>query len=113
MSGNSERKAIIRAYKEREVRRGVFAVRCAESGGVWIGVSNNLDATQNGLWFTLRMGSHPIKELQNAWNQHGEGAFEFQELEKLTADLHPLAVEDRLKERKSFWVAKLGGLPLF
>ena len=51
------RKDPINAYKERKPKAGIFAVRCAPTGDVWIGESRNLDAQQNSVWFTLRNGS--------------------------------------------------------
>ena len=42
------------------------------------------------------------------WNADGEGAFQYEILEKLEDDVHPLAVADRLKEMRSRWIAQLG-----
>jgi len=113
MQSISERKKAIREFKERKPVRGAFAVRCTTSNRVWIGTSCNLDATKNGLWFSLRIGSHPVKSLQNEWNSHGEPAFDYEILEKLEDDLHPLAVADLLKAKKSHWVAQMAANPLY
>jgi len=113
MQLNSERKKAIREFKEREPLRGTFAVRCTANNCVWVGTSYNLEATKNGLWFSLRIGSHPVKSLQSEWNAHGEPAFKYEILEKLASDLHPLTVADQLKEKKRHWCAQLAACPLY
>ena len=113
MQSTTDRKAAIRKFKEREPLRGAFAVRCLATSRVWVGSSQNLDAAKNGLWFTLRLGSHPVKSLQSEWNAHGEAAFQYEILEKLESDLHPMTVGDLLKEKKSYWVAQLAAYPLY
>ena len=113
MQLNVDRRRAIREFKERKPLRGTFAVRCMASNRIWVGSSYNLDATKNGLWFSLRIGSHPVKSLQNEWNTHGEPAFDYEILEKLEDDLHPLAVADILKEKKSHWVAQMAACPLY
>lgn len=104
------RKAAIRAFKERKVAKGIFAVRCTATGCVWVGASPNLDAWRNSLWFTLRQGTHPNKELQREWNAQGEAAFEYAVAETLAEDVSSLALNDLLKEKKGFWKQKLAAL---
>ena len=48
------------------------------------------------------------RSLQEEWNAHGEDAFQYEILEKLEDDVHPLAVAARLKEMRSRWIAQLG-----
>jgi hypothetical protein len=106
------RKEAIRNFKERKPLLGAYAVRCTSTGHVWVGVSRNLDATRNGCWFTLRNGLHREKSLQEEWNAHGESAFQFEILVGLDEEIHPLEVDDLLKEQKKTWIAKLGAQPL-
>jgi hypothetical protein len=113
MQSTLDRREAIREFKERKPLRGTFAVRCTASNRVWVGASNNLEATKNGLWFSLRIGSHPVKSLQSEWNAHGESTFQYEILEKLEEDLHPMTAADLLKEKKRHWVAQLEALPLF
>ncbi len=47
----SSRKAAIRAFKERKTPRGIFAVRCSVTGGVWVDSAMDLDAAKNRVWF--------------------------------------------------------------
>ena len=107
MESKAARKEAIQKFKERKVALGVFAVRCTASGRVWVDSSRNLDAARNGNWFGLRNGSHRDKLLQQEWNSYGENAFQYEVLEKLEDDVHPLAVAARLKEMRSRWIAQL------
>ncbi len=103
-----QKKEAIRKYKEEVPPRGIFAVRCGESGRVWVGASRNLKAEQNRTWFTLRLGNHHERTLQEQWNTHGENAFRYEVLEKLDEDLPAIALPDVLKERKLHWATRLG-----
>ena len=112
MQSKESRKEAIRPFKERKSLPGTYAIRCIASGRVWVGVSKNLHATKNGCWFCLRNGSHYDKMLQQEWTELGELAFQFEILESLEEDVHPLETDDRLKEMKSRWTARLDALPL-
>ena len=101
------RKAAIAAYKERKPAYGVYAVICGATGQAWVGCSRHVDNQQNGLWFTLRLGSSPHASLQAAWNEHGEQAFRFEELERLRDDYPEIGRLDELKKRQSLWRARL------
>lgn len=107
---NARKKDLIRAFKETPVRQGVFAVRCAASGQVWVSPSPNLDKQQTGLWFSLRMGGNPNKAMQAAWKAHGEAAFSFEVLEvlEIADDTPPYVIRTQLKDRAASWQEKLG-----
>jgi len=106
------RKEAIKAYKARKPQRGAFAVRCRATGHVWVGASPSLGTVQNSVWFGLRHGGYHEKALQAEWNAHGEGAFEYEILEKLDEDVNPLAIKDLLKEKKVQWAGRLGARTL-
>lgn len=112
MELKASRKESIRNFKEQKSLLGAYAVRCTTTGQVWVGVSRNLNATRNGCWFTLRNGLHTEKSLQAEWNLHGEAAFQYEILEGFDEDIHPLAVNDLLKEKKTYWLARLSAQPL-
>jgi hypothetical protein len=112
MPSKESRKEAVRKFKERKSLLGAYAVRCTVTGHVWVGVSKNLDATRNGTWFTLRNGLHREKSLQDEWNAHGESAFQYEILVGLDEDIHPLEVNDLLKEQKKTWIDQLGAQPL-
>lgn len=104
----SGRKALLRAYKERKVEAGVYAVRCQASGEVWVGSTPDLYTRQSGVWFTLRLGSHREPSLQAAWNAYGADAFVFEPVETIDAEgLDAFGRASRLKDRRDHWVGTL------
>jgi hypothetical protein len=99
-----QKRKLVRDYKERKVSPGVYALRCVATGEVWVAPSRNLDAQQNGIWFTLRMGSHPNKALQAVWNAQGEASFAYEIVERIDdEDLTPYLVDAALRERTRHW----------
>ncbi len=102
-----DRKAAVAAYKERKPAFGVFAVICNATGQAWIGTSRHVDTQKNGLWFALKLGSSPYPGLQAVWRDHGEGAFRFEELERLREDFPELGRGDELKRRQALWRDRL------
>ncbi len=55
-----DKKAARAAYKERKQVAGIFAIRCAPSGEVWVGQTLTLLTIQNRLWFMLTHGRPEI-----------------------------------------------------
>lgn len=109
----SGRKALLREYRERKVEAGIFAVRCTATGEAWIGATPDLSTRQNGVWFSLRLGSHREKSLQAAWNAQGAEAFVFEIVE--TVDIEGLDVamrNSKLKDRRAHWIATLNATGL-
>jgi len=102
------RKAAIGAYKERKSAAGIYVVRCRVSGRAWVGRAPDLRTIGNRLWFTLRCGTSLHRDLQDAWRQHGEASFAFEELERLDDDLSPYAREKALEARLAHWRDTLG-----
>ena len=105
-----DRRAQVQAWKEgRKPRAGIFRVACAPAGKAWLGVSRNLDAQQNSIWFSLRHGGSPNREMQAAWKTHGEDAFVFDEVEVVDVEeLSAYLVNQRLQEQLKHWCAELG-----
>lgn len=104
---SADRKALIADYKDRETIAGVFAVICSATGRAWVGASRHIDTQQNGLWFSLKMGSSPFKTLQAEWNAHGADSFRFEQLDRLSPDLSDMARKDELKKRAALWAVRL------
>ena len=103
------RRQVVRDYKDRKVPLGIFAVRCAVTGEVWVGASRNLDQQRNSIWFALRQGGHPNPALRAAWAAHGEAAFTFEVLEAAPdEDMSMLARDSFLKVRHLHWRTTLG-----
>lgn len=105
---NSEkRKAAVAAYKERKVVGGVYAIRSAVSGDIWIGQWPDIETIQTRIWFALRQGTHPRPDLLAAWRQYGEAHFSFEVIEKIETDESPYIRDKNLKERALHWRTKL------
>lgn len=107
MNGTFDRKAALRAYKARRPRPGIYAVRHLATGRAWPGSAVDLDTTRNGLWLQLQHGRHLDRDLQAAWNQHGEAAFDYEILEVLEEDMSPLVLKETLKAKRSEWILRL------
>jgi len=103
MTERVSRKQAIQDYKNRPPDRGVFAVRCAASGQVWVGASMDLTPSHNAIWFALRLGRHRNAALQAAFLAHGEGSLHFEILERLDKDMEPMAVRDLLTVKTRHW----------
>jgi len=108
---NARKKELARSYKEQTARQGIFAVRCAATGAVWVGKSPDIDKRQNGLWFQLRMGGFTGRSLQDSWNKNGEATFTFEVLEEIRDDNAGM-IPIRLKEREAHWRTELGAMAL-
>ena len=96
------------AYKERKRAAGIYAVRCAGSGEIWVGQSRSLDAVRNRLWFMLRLGTGPCTALQAAWQRFGADSFTVESVERLPEDTPAYAEAKLLKERLGYWRERLG-----
>ncbi|HNX32349.1 MAG TPA: GIY-YIG nuclease family protein [Holophaga sp.] len=103
-----DRKAALRAYKQRRPRPGIYAVKHVESGRAWPDSSPNLDTTKNGLWHRLDEGRHMDKTLQAEWDLWGPEAFEYTILEVVEEDMSPFLLKETLKSLKAQWVNRLG-----
>jgi len=102
------RREAIRQYKDQKPEPGIFAVRCAATGEAWIGISRNLAQQQNRIWFSLRMGGHPNRAAQAAWNAHGPESFSFEVLEAVDDEgLSRPSLDSRLKDRGGHWREEL------
>ena len=112
MPSKESRKEAIRKFKECKPPVGIYAVRCTATGDAWVGMSRNLDAMKNSSWFCLRNGLHQSKSLQEEWKTRGEAAFEYEILDRLEEDVHPLELQDLLKLKRSDWVARLNAQQL-
>lgn len=109
MSKNDdERKALIRAYKERQKPAGVFQVKNTVNGKVLLGSTLNLDGALNQHRFMLGHGSHYNRALQKDWRECGEGAFVFEILEVVEVKDDPdFNLSNELALLEELWLEKL------
>jgi hypothetical protein len=105
------RRELIRDYKERKTPAGIYALRCAATGEVWVGGSRSIETQENSTRFALRTGGHGNRALVAVWRAHGEAGFSFEVLERIdTAEMTPLGVGDEIKARERHWQAALGAM---
>ncbi|MGB8980810.1 MAG: GIY-YIG nuclease family protein, partial [Anaerolineales bacterium] len=97
-----------REYQERPKQAGVFQVRNTVSGKVLLGSSLNLHGALNGHRFTLRIGSHRNKLLQEDWNEYGDAKFVFEILEVVQVSDSPnFNLSDELTLLEMIWLERL------
>ncbi len=102
------RKELNREYLERPKPAGVFQIKNKANGKMLLGSSLNLDGALNGHRFTLRIGSHRNKALQEDWNQYGEDSFLFEILETVQVKDNPnFNLSDELTLLEMIWLEKL------
>ncbi|RKN78924.1 GIY-YIG nuclease family protein [Paenibacillus ginsengarvi] len=93
----NRRKELVEQYKEMKTEAGVYQFRNTANGKVWITSTNNFRSI-NGKRMMLDMGSHPCKELQADWKQHGADAFVIEILEQLKQNDNESVYYDLKKE---------------
>ncbi|MET3289967.1 UNVERIFIED_CONTAM: DNA-binding CsgD family transcriptional regulator [Brevibacillus sp. OAP136] len=92
------RKDAIRAYKEELKPMGIYQIYNKRDGKALIAGSMNLPAIFNRQRFTLKLGSHTDKALQQDWNDAGEEQFSFDILQQLEPKENETATPDVLKQ---------------
>lgn len=103
------RREAIRDFKEKKPVAGIYAIRCAPSGDVWVAGAPNVEPQEQRHWFGLRTGGHANKAMQAAWTANGAEAFSFEVVERLDdEDLTPLGRADLIKSRERHWLETLG-----
>lgn len=103
-----DRKEIIRKYKETPRPAGVYRVLHRPSGRTLLGASVDAPAMLNRIRAQLKMNGRPNRRLQIDWQADGEGAFEFEVLDLLTAPNDPSKdISDDLQTLRELWQEKL------
>lgn len=77
------RQQLKQMYREMKPPMGAFIIKNTLNGRVFMDVSKDLKSIFNRHRFQLKTGMHPVKELQQEWNQYGQQAFVFKVLEQL------------------------------
>lgn len=90
---------------------GIYIIRNLISDKVYIGSTVNIKRRREVHYAELRGGYHPNLHLQNSWNKHGEGAFEFKTLIHCRSDREILLhYEQRVMD---IYLARLGKKKLY
>jgi len=104
----TDRKALIREYKQTPRSMGVGAVRNTANGRTLVLASRDLTALLNRHRAQLRLNAHANRALQADWDTLGPDVFEFVVLDTLapkdTPDYDP--TED-LRTLEELWLEKL------
>ena len=107
------RAEIKRRYKEEVHPKGIYCIRCSETGQVWVDSSQNLISSENRLSFSLKTGMHLNNDLKAALKSFGAEVFEFDVLEIFDQDLSTYELNKLLKERRKHWQTTLSALSLY
>lgn len=105
---STDRRALVRAYKETPRPMGVFRIRHIASGRSLIGTSVDLPSILNRHRVQLRLDGHRNEALQREWNALGEEAFAFETLDVLTPREEPgYDPTDDLAALEAMWLEQL------
>lgn len=106
---NHRRKELVEQYKRRKPDMGIFIIRRKGGKRCFLETSANVPAFMNRVRFQLNHGSHPNRELQRDWKEHGEPAFDIEVLELLKYDKDETKTDysEELAILKMVWEEKL------
>lgn len=105
----TDRKALLRDFKERVVPMGVYRVRNTITNNALVAAHPDVNAILNRHMAQLRMSAHPNKTLQADWKTHGAESFQFEVLDTLTPSDDPgYDPKDDLAALEDMWLEKLG-----
>lgn len=107
----SEKNAAIADYRKRKTLAGIYQIRCAPTGQIWVGQAPNIDTIQNRIWFTLRHGGASSATLLEAWRSHGVDSLTFEVLDYIDEE-SPYLRQSILKDRVVSWRERLGALAI-
>ena len=100
-----------RVYKGFTPRMGIYAVRHLPSGRTLLGWSRHLQGILNRHRFSLELGGHTHKSLQEDWRRDGAVAFSFDVVDELALDPARAADHDYgpdLEALEALWRERLG-----
>ncbi|MGN7453590.1 GIY-YIG nuclease family protein [Paenibacillus pasadenensis] len=104
----NRRKELQEQYKEMKTYLGVIRLTNRTNGKIFLAAYPNLKNKWTTLQAQLRMGRFANLDVQRDWNEHGEEAFEYAELERKEFD--PVKMTDIKWELKLLlkpWLEKL------
>jgi len=103
-----DKRTLKRQYKETSIPAGVYRVVNTQSDRSLVGSSINLPAILNRHRAALKMGAHSNRDLQQDWDELGEGAFAFEVLDTLTPRDEPgYDVKKELRVLEDLWLERL------
>lgn len=93
----NRRKELQETYRLRCPEAGIVALVCAPTGQMFLSKARDIPAYLNGCLFRLESGSHPNRELQSLWREHGSNAFKQHTLATLEYDDPAADIDDDLE----------------
>jgi group I intron endonuclease len=104
----TERRELIRQYKETPAPMGVYRVRNIVNGKSFVGSARDVRGKLNGHLAQLKMQTHRNAELQRDWDAHGPDAFVFETLDLLEPANEPgYDPSDDLRVLEDLWLQRL------
>ena len=97
-----KRKALLEAYKQIKVYMGIYQLRNAVNGKLFIGSTPNLKSRELTLRMQLDGGKHMNSALQQEWKQFGQDAFVYEVLEQAEVT-ETTDVKHELRALESKW----------
>jgi hypothetical protein len=102
-----DRSELKRMAKEIKTEAGIFQIRNTRNGKLFVEMTRNLK-TINGQLFSLQTGGHPVKQLQQEYDEMGAEAFVVEVLELLEKpETGYFDERDALKKLKQRWLDQL------
>lgn len=103
-----DKREIKRNYKQMLRQMGVYQIRNVVNGKIFIGSSKNIPAKFNSHQFTLEIGSHINRKLQDEYKQFGKENFVFEILELVKPKEDPAYdYSYDIKALEKVWLEKL------
>ena len=105
----NRRKELLEQFKQMKPDMGIFRIRLKDSNKCFIETSHHLKGIMNRTRFQLDAGSHPNKELQQAWKAYGPDRFDIEVLELLpyAKDESKIDYTEELAILKHIWEERL------
>lgn len=79
----NNRKELARAYRERKIVGGVYAIKNTANEKVLLAWDTDLQGSRNKFDFSVMTGSCPSMKLQKDWQSFGKDTFVFEVVEEL------------------------------
>lgn len=108
----TDRRALIRAYKEARRPMGVYRVHNTRDDRSLVGRSVDVPSALNRERAQLRLGAHRNAALQRDWNALGADAFAFEILDTIEPpkDQPEYDPADDLRLLEAMWIDRLGAV---
>jgi hypothetical protein len=105
----NHRREISKAYKERRLRGGVYAITNSRNGKYLLCHTANLASAQNRFQFAVTTGGVVDPRLRRDWEEFGAAAFTLEVLEEVdqAPEQSQAALVDDLKTLEQLWRADL------